>query len=185
MPVVHCGDHVLLRDRWYPAGKREGNQIWAAAAATPRPGVPCPAAVGQQLQIELTELWRWRESGAPTAILGLIANAYLGAALDWRPTGFVTGETGSGKSALQNVLRAALPLHHYDNDTTKAGIEQAVHGRAMPIVIDEAADRANRNVSRELADLVLSAQRAVKGICAVQPRNDGRQAGQAASSSPA
>lgn len=157
MPVVHCGDQVYLRNAWHSAGKREGNQIWAAAPPTPRPSVPCSAATGQQLQRELTVLWRWREPGAPTAILGLICNAYYGAALDWRPAAFVTGETGSGKSALLTVVRAALPMHHYDNDTTKAGIEQALHGRAMAIVIDEAADRANRNVSRELADLVLSA----------------------------
>ena len=57
---------------------------------------------------------------------------------------------------LQDVIRAALPLHHYDNDTTKAGIEQAVAGRAMPVIVDEAAYALNRNVSRDLADLVLS-----------------------------
>ena len=157
LPVVHCGDLVLLGNTWHPAGTRQGNQIFAAAPATPRPGIPCPADIARHLQAELTRLWRWRDGGAPTAIIGLIANAYYGAALDWRPAGFFTGETSSGKTELQNVIRAALLLHHYDNDTTKAGIEQAVHGRAMPIVIDEAADRANRNIARELADLVLSA----------------------------
>ena len=157
MPVVHCGDQVLISNVWRAAGERQGNQVWAAAPATPRPGIPCAVEVGRRLQAELTALWRWRENGGPTAVVGLIANAYYGAALDWRPAAFVTGETSSGKSSLQEVIRAALPLHHYDNDTTKAGIEQAVHGRAMPIVIDEAADRANRNVARELADLVLSA----------------------------
>jgi hypothetical protein len=156
-PVVHCGDQVMLGNAWNLAGVRQGSQIWAAAPATPRFGIACPAEIARHLQTELANLWRWRDGGAPTAILGLIGNAYFGAALDWRPAAFVTGETASGKSSLLDVIRGALPLHHYGNDTTKAGIEQAVHGRAMPIIIDEAADRANRRSSRQLADLVLSA----------------------------
>ncbi len=94
-----------------------------------------------------------RESQNP---FGIKDAEHYGAALDWRPAAFFTGETGSGKTAVQEIIRAALPLHHYGNGTTKAGIEQSVHGRAMPIIIDEAADRANRNIAHELADLVLS-----------------------------
>lgn len=156
-PVVHCGDRVLIGAEWEDAGKRTGNQIWAAAAAIPRPDAPCAASVARDLLDGLTRWWRWREPGGPVAVLGLLANAYYGAATEWRPAGFVTGETGSGKSALQRVIRGALPLHHYDNDTRKAGIEQAVAGRAMPILIDEAADRADRDAARSLVDLVLSA----------------------------
>jgi hypothetical protein len=156
-PVVHCGDRVLLGDSWHPAGLRTEGQVWAAAAPTRRPAAPCPARIGCDLQAGLTELWRWAVPGGPTVVMGLLANAYFGAVPQWRPAGFVTGETGSGKSALQRVMRAALPVHHYDNDTSKAGIEQAVAGRAMAILIDEAADRANRAASRDLVDLVLSA----------------------------
>lgn len=156
-PAVHCGDTVLLGDAWQPAGTRTGAQIWAAAAPTPRPAAPCAAQVARDLQLGLTELWRWNEAGGPIVVMGQIANAYYGAVPQWRPAGFVTGETGSGKSALQRVIRAALPMHYYDNDTSKAGIEQAVAGRAMAIIIDEAADRANRSASRDLVDLVLSA----------------------------
>lgn len=157
MPVVHCGDEVLIGDSWEPAGARTGNQIWGAAPPTPRPGLACDSAPGRELLAGLRNLWNWREPGAPIAVMGLLGNAYYGAAPEWRPSSFITGETGGGKSMLLTVLRHALPLHYYDNDTTKAGIEQAVHGRAMPIVIDEAADRANRGAARDLADLVLSA----------------------------
>jgi hypothetical protein len=157
LPAVHCGDAVLIGTAWHDPGTRTGNQIWAAAAPTPRPGIPCSSAIGQELQNGLRDLWCWSEVGGPIAVVGLIGNAYYGAATEWRPAGFVTGATGAGKSALLRVMRAALPLHHYDNDTSKAGIEQAVHGRAMAIIIDEAADRANRTASRDLIDLVLSA----------------------------
>lgn len=156
-PVVHCGDAVLLGDQWHQPGERTGDQIWAAAAPTARPTAACGADVGQELSAGLTGLWNWREVGSPIAALGLIANAYYGSATEWRPAGFVTGSTGAGKSALLRVMRGAIPLHHYDNDTSKAGIEQSVHARAMAIIIDEAADRANRDSARALVDLVLSA----------------------------
>lgn len=149
-PAVHCGDAVLIGDTWHDPGARTGNQIWAAAAPAKRPGMPCAASIGCDLRDGLVRLWNWREVGSPIAVLGLIANAYYGAATEWRPASFVTGSTGSGKSALLRVMRAAVPLHHYDNDTSKAGIEQAVHGRAMAIIIDEAADRANRELRPRL-----------------------------------
>lgn len=156
-PAVHCGDVVLLGDAWVRAGTRTGAQVWAAAPPSPRPALGCDVAPARALLDDLRQYWQWREAGGPVAVLGLLANAYLGAATRWRPAGFVTGDTGSGKSALLRVIRAALPLHHHDNDASKAGIEQAIAGRAMPILIDEASDRANRGAARDLVDLVLSA----------------------------
>jgi len=155
-PAVHCGDGIFMRGAWHDPGTRVGNQIWVAAAPTARPGIPCPAAICRELQDGLKLLWNWREAGAPIVIMGLIANGLLGVMPEWRTSAFIIGSTGAGKSALQQVLRAALPLHFFTNDTSKAGVEQAVDGRAMPILIDEAADRANRGVARELVDLVLS-----------------------------
>jgi hypothetical protein len=155
-PVVHCGYMVLLRGQQEPAGTREGNQVFVYSDATARPGVPCPANIGQELHARLRDLWRWREPGAPVAILGLVCNGYYGAAIDWRPSGFVMGGTGSGKSKLLGTVRACWPECHYDNDTTKPGIEQAVNGRAVPIIIDETNDTANRSAGRQLADMVLT-----------------------------
>lgn len=155
-PVVHCGDQVLLGGAWEAAGIRDGDQIFAAAPATPRPGIPCDSSIAQDLYGRLRHLWGWREPGGPIAVIGLIANGYWGAAPRWRPSAFVMGETGSGKSALLDTIRGCWPVHYYDNDTTKAGIEQAVHARAVPVIIDETNDRANRDAGRQLADLVLS-----------------------------
>ncbi len=157
LPAVHCGDQVLIGADWHAAGIRTGAQHWTAAPPTARPAQSCPLAVAVDLQQRLTNYWDWAAPGAPVAVLGLLCNAYYGAAVQWRPAGFVIGGTGSGKTALQRVIRAALPLHHYDNDTTKAGLEQAIDGRAMASIIDEAADRADRESARRLVDLVLSA----------------------------
>ena len=157
-PVVHCGDQVLFEGEWRAPGARHGSQFWVAGAPTPRPDMlGCASGVAQELQERLAQLWDWAEPGAPVAVLGLLGNAYLGASVAWRPAAFVFGGTGSGKSALLEVVRAALPVAHYSNDSSKAGIEGAVGGRAVPILVDEASDRADREGARRLADIVLSA----------------------------
>lgn len=159
-PAVHCGDQVLIGGTWRDAGTRTGNTIWAAAPATPRPTLPCDSSVAVKLQDGLRDLWDWRAPGAEIVVIGWIANAYLGAAPHWRPNMFVTGSSGSGKSALLATVRAALPLHHFTTDTSKAGLEAAINGRAMPSVIDETSDRADQrggDNGQALLDMVLSA----------------------------
>lgn len=155
-PIIHCGDKVLIETAWHDPGIRTGRQIWAAAEATPRPGVSCDHSVAEELQQRLGMYWNYRSSAAPIAIIGLLYSGYLCGALKWRGNAFVTGPSRSGKTELRKVFRAAWPLHYYTNDTTKPGIEQAVNGRAVPAVIDEANDR-NRSSGLDLIDIVLSA----------------------------
>ncbi|MFT8776276.1 MAG: ATP-binding protein [Gluconacetobacter liquefaciens] len=157
MPIVHCGDRVLIGAKLQPIGTRTGNQIWAAASPSPIPRPPCGPEVATLLQGQLQELWNFRVNGAAIAVMGLLACSYYGAAIPWRPAGFLTGGAGCGKSSLLAVLRGAAPLHFYTNDTSKAGLEQSLDGRAMPMFIDEASDREDQRGARALLDMVLSA----------------------------
>lgn len=157
LPVVHCGDEILIDRKWQKAGTRTGTQVWAAAAPVPRPGLPCEAAIARELQEDIKQLWNFRKAGAEIAVLGLLCCGYFGAAVNWRPAGFLLGGAGSGKSALLQVLRAASPMHHYSNDTSKAGVEASVNSRAMPILIDESSDRKDQSGAQALLDMVLAA----------------------------
>lgn len=157
LPVVHCGDKVMIGDRLVNAGTKTGNQVWAAAPSSPRPARPCSADVGKEFVQRVRDLWDFRVPGGEIAVIGLLACAYYGAAIPWRPAGFLLGGAGSGKSSLLGVLQAASPLHVYSNDTSKAGLEQTLDGRAMPAFIDEASDREDQRGARALLDLVLSA----------------------------
>lgn len=157
MPVVHCGDVVLLGDRYSPAGTRTGNQIWAAAPPTSRPGSPAEAKIGRELQERIKCFWNFRKAGGEIAVMGLIGCAYYGAAIPWRPAGFLSGPAGCGKSSLLGVMKALFPLSFYTNDTSKAGLEQSLDGRAMPSFIDESSDREDQRGARALLDLVLAA----------------------------
>ena len=156
MPVVHCGDEVLIASEWVPSGTRTGDQIWVAGVPTPRPAVPCDFRVAQRIQEDLQNLWCFENPASAIAIIGLIFSGYLCGALSWRCNGFITGGTGVGKSSLRRVIQAAWPVHDYSNDTSKAGMEQTIAGRAIPAIIDESNDR-NRSSGRDLIDIVLSA----------------------------
>lgn len=157
MPVVHCGDRVLIGSKLERPGTRIGNQIWAAAPAEARPGDPCSVGVARALQSEIAGLWNFRVPGGDIIVMGMLGCAYYGAAIPWRPAGFLTGSAGCGKSSLLEVLKAASPLKYATNDTSKAGLEQSVDGRAMPMFVDEASDRVDQRGARAMLDMVLSA----------------------------
>lgn len=157
MPVVHCGDRVLIGSKLEFPGTRIGNQIWAASPAEPRPDKPCDAATAIEFQRRIRDLWDFRQGGSDIIVMGMLACAYYGAAIPWRPAGFLTGPAGCGKSSLLRVLQNAIPLKFATNDASKAGIEQMVDGRAIPMLVDEASDRVDQRSARALLDLVLSA----------------------------
>lgn len=93
--------------------------------------------------------WSWeRPSLDPLLLLGWIGCAFLGGALEWRPTVFFTGDRGVGKSKLQSIIKAVLgQALHASADTTAAGIYQRVKQDSLPVAVDELeADADNRRV---------------------------------------
>jgi hypothetical protein len=155
-PVANCGDAVFASGKKLAPGVKIGAQIFAAGAAYQHPAAkPAAASVAQGICSEMAELWRFRDQGGEIVALGLVGAGFLGAALDWRPNGFITGPSNAGKTSILAALRALAPMSHYSTDTTKAGIESAVNGRAMPIFLDEASDR--QDATQNLLDVVLSA----------------------------
>ena len=163
-PVVHCGDVIFTPDgEAHRAGQKLAGQVWAASPPVPRPGLPCDKSTGETLLQDIQRLWSFRQAGGPHILMGLLGTGYLGLAARWRPNGFLTGENGSGKTLLMDVLRAAAPLHYYSNNTTEAGVNGAVNGHVMPIFLDEATDRPEG--AERLLELVVasSSQDGTKG----------------------
>ena len=157
-PVVHAGDVVITADgETSRSGLHIAGQVWAAAPPRPRPLHPCGREVGARLQDDLQSLWSFRQSGGAIILMGLLGTGYLGLAARWRPNGFLTGEAGSGKSMLIELLAAAAPLRYFSNNTTEAGVLGAVNGHVMPIFLDESSDRYNSGGAEALMDLVLAA----------------------------
>lgn len=112
--------------------------------------------------------WAWeRPLLDPILALGWIAASMMGAGLHWRPTLFVTGDRGHGKSTLQNLVKDILgPVLHASADTTAAGIYQRVKQDSLPVGVDELeADADNRKVMAvvKLARLAASGAEMFRG----------------------
>jgi len=112
--------------------------------------------------------WAWeRPLLDPVLALGWIAASMMGAGLHWRPTLFVTGDRGHGKSTLQGLVKDILgPVLHASADTTAAGIYQRVKQDSLPVGVDELeADADNRKVMAvvKLARLAASGAEMFRG----------------------
>ncbi|MCO5091980.1 hypothetical protein [Bosea sp. (in: a-proteobacteria)] len=112
--------------------------------------------------------WAWERPVLDAVLaLGWIAASMLGAGLHWRPTLFVTGDRGHGKSTLQNLVKDILgPVLHASADTTAAGIYQRVKQDSLPVGVDELeADADNRKVMAvvKLARLAASGAEMFRG----------------------
>jgi hypothetical protein len=118
--------------------------------------------------LKALQSWEWeRPKLDPVLALGWIASALLGGASHWRPTLFVTGDRGHGKSTLQELVKSLLgPNLHASADTTAAGIYQRVKQDSLPVAVDELeADADNRKVMAvvKLARLAASGAEMFRG----------------------
>jgi putative DNA primase/helicase len=84
-------------------------------------------------------------------LLAWAALAPFCGALPWRPAGFVTGGSGTGKSTilLMIVYKLAKPLRASGEGSSEAGIRQATGNDCPPVVVDEAesgTEHTHRNM---------------------------------------
>lgn len=144
--VVHCGNHLLLYGpetgaKVLRAGQtRHGSHYVAAMPSDPVADAPAPTETGHDLR-QLLRSWQWsRGALAADACLGWIGQALLGGAPRWRVHWFTTGQRGTGKTLLIELIRAALgdQAHPIANNVTEASLRQGMTGQARTILIDEA-----------------------------------------------
>jgi hypothetical protein len=150
--IIHHGDKV------YRAGSAPGfawedpdlidGYVYPTAPAMPRPDVaPVDDSAGVFL-LSLLRSWYWeRPKIDPYLLLGFIAAAPFGGALDWRPHVWTTGDSATGKSTLEKKLLAPLfeGLSLRTHDATEASIRQVLGKQTLPVFFDELEAEANND----------------------------------------
>lgn len=167
--VMHCGDRLFLSNAMPPdePGLR-GRLLYPAAPAQPHPekgGAPGPRL------LDKLRSWNWQRGEIDAQLhLGWMMSALLGAAPDWRPIEWVTGDSGTGKSKLMKLTRWVLGDHAMikSEDATAAGIKRKVANSALPVSLDEQesdGQQGNRKVSEliKLARIASSGGESVRG----------------------
>jgi putative DNA primase/helicase len=108
----------------------------------------------------------WAETIHGTLLAGWLAVAPICGGLAWRPSIWITGSSGSGKSwVYDNILfgllrNIALPVA---SNTSEAGIRQTLNNDARPVLFDEAEGEDAGAVNRLQAVLSLMRQAASEG----------------------
>jgi hypothetical protein len=141
--ILHCGDVLYINGQITRPCVRNG-MVYPVYSARPRPAAdPEPGGgtgAGHQL-LTMLNTWSWHRRGLDARLLlGWVCAAILGGALHWRPACWVTGDRGTGKSTLQELIRCVLVDGegiYSVSDTTAAGIRSAVGFDSLPVGLDE------------------------------------------------
>ncbi len=141
--VLHLGDRLWMRGALTRPSVR-GDVVYPVEAARPAPdATPQPGGDDGPAAELLAMLgtWSWsRPALDPLLLLGWVGAAMVGGALVWRPGAWLTGDRGTGKSTLQELLK-----HLFGDgqgilsvaNTTAAGIRQRVGYASLPVALDE------------------------------------------------
>lgn len=136
--VMHCGDIIYSNSGEFKPGVC-GSFVYPSEPPRQKPALkPASSAEVDEL-LNLFKTWNWgRPDLDPYLLLGWIGAAIIGGALKWRPLMWITGDKGTGKSTLQDVIAhifngALLAV----SDPTPAGIWQRTRYSSLPVALDE------------------------------------------------
>ena len=162
--VFHCGDvlHIApLSTEPYRTGTgMRGKLLYPSAKAIPEPlrasDRDGPYSAAGELY-KMLRTWNWYRGDTDAKMMfGWICAALLGGAQPWRPMVWVTGDAGSGKSALSKLVEWVLggdeAIIKSDN-ATSASIFQLVGQSSLPVVLDEVEAKPNNKRAQEIVEL--------------------------------
>lgn len=157
--IQHLGNEVLIGGQSPGEGHRPGEIGEHVYPGRPKlvPPLPdprdIPARGAPEILLTAAETvfedfrsWSWARGDLDARLLvGWLGCAVLGAALDWRPMVFITGDAGTGKSSLQERIKMLLPGRLASTvDASPAALRQIINQDAIGVSFDEIeADSTN------------------------------------------
>ncbi len=163
--ILHCGGAVLYKGNWKEPGEIDG-YVYPSDIRTPRPLTEFISADDQSPAAELLatlKSWHWLRGDVDAyLLLGWICSALFGGALRWRPMVWLTGDAGTGKSTLQEIIGDIFGKNSLlqPAGATEAAIRQYTGQSTIPVAIDELEAEAD---SRRVKDVVKLARLASSG----------------------
>ncbi len=167
--ILHNGDHVMIyekgeKPRQVPFGLHMG-LVFPLSQRQPTPALPADAQDGDDgpaaRVFAWIKTWRWERGELDAAmLLGWLGSAMIGGALPWRPAGWVMGESGAGKSALQRLIRALLggdEAYVGAEDGSAASTWQRLERMSLPALFDEIEADADNRKKQAIVELMRQA----------------------------
>ncbi len=179
--VVNLGKCLLVDGVQIPLHEFDGEFIYASHLNIDLPDPISKEALDGILP--LMEKLPFAHPGQATILLGQIIAGYISGALKWRPHTWLTGEYGTGKSTILNLVAGALstPLGggQYKGDVTAAGSRDDSKNSSTLMIFDEmTADgrptEANR-IQQIIAMLRSASETSTAKVAKGDPRGEGKQ----------
>lgn len=162
--VLHLGGHLLVDGAAHGLDLPNSRHVYEKRESI-RETIADPLKSSQANALyDLCAGLKWEEDINAKLMSGWIVCAMVCGALEWRPSVWVTGGSGAGKTTLEmEIVRPVLgglicPLASH---STEAGVRQGLDGDALPVVFDEAeAESAHdRHRMQGVLDLVRQSSR--------------------------
>lgn len=170
--VLHCGDKIYLRDNTFKPGVC-GNFVYPSEPPRQKPALKPASPADVQELLDLFATWNWgRPDLDPFLLLGWIGAAIIGGALKWRPLMWITGDKGTGKSTLHDVISGVFNGSLLAvSDPTPAGIWQRTRYSSLPVALDEIEPEED---SRKVQAVIKLARQACSGGVVLRGSSEGQ-----------
>jgi putative DNA primase/helicase len=169
--VLHLGDRLICDGATASLALPDSRHVYQRALrlGTSASG-PLPTREAHKL-VTICKRLRWERGIDGMLLAGFLAVAPVCGGLAWRPSMWLTGGSGSGKSYIQqNIVRPALAgvALRVQSKTSEAGIRQMLGNDALPVIFDEAEseDEASARRMQGVMDLIRSASSDDGGVIA-------------------
>lgn len=176
--VVHLGDRLVVDGVAAPLDLPGSRHVYEIGLPLlPGEGLPTPLAASEAVWLEkIARALRWEHKSAGRLFSGWLALAPICAALDWRPSIWLTGPSGAGKSWLaSNIVRKILGKFSLfvELSTTEPGLRRLLQADALPVIFDE-AEKDNAAAAERMSALMGLVRQASTNSDAVVAKADAR-----------
>lgn len=146
--VLHCGDCLWIDGKPEKTGE-VGAYFYVRRPTGMKPWAePVPHDDNPAMEVfKMLRTWAMERGDVDAMLLlGWLGVAMLGGALDWRPSAFLVGEAGTGKSELIKLLKTVLGRGLVSStNATEAGLYQYLGYDSLAVWIDEIEDEDDSN----------------------------------------
>lgn len=157
--VLHAGDGLVVGGEFGPLVLADSRHIYEAARPLLRSQSEGLRTAEANRLLKICEMLRWEKPHHARLLAGWIAIAPICGALRWRPSIWLTGGKGSGKSYVSEAIiygtlgRIALSVL---GTTTAPAVRQVLGSESRPVLFDEAEaeDAASAMRMQAMLDLV-------------------------------
>ncbi len=171
--VLNLGYAIWARNYLERIGSRDDGFIYPRgnSLAPPPPVKQQEGPDGPAAMIEdVLRRWEWQDPVYPRLLLGWLAMASVGGALEWRAHVWINAPHGSGKSTLLEFLGAILDdLVLAAEDATAAALRTRMGNDTLAMILDETENKVDET---RLSNLVEMARLSSRGGLSLRATSD-------------